>query len=89
MVCPVCFFYPAKMGDCRNSFFLCFLPFLAKKVVPDSRFSEARFFQGQLFDFLQKIWNGWPAKGSRFFGLPDPDFQISRFPARFSMELRD
>jgi hypothetical protein len=65
--------------DCRNSIFSCFLPFSAKKVVPDSRFSDARFFQGRLFNFLQKIWNGWPANHSRFFGLPDPDFQISRF----------
>ncbi len=37
--------------------FSLFLPFLAKKVVPDSRFSDARFFQGRLFDFLRKIWN--------------------------------
>ena len=65
--------------DCRNSIFSCFLPFSAKKVVPDSRFSDARFFQGRLFNFLQKIWNGWPANHSRFFGLLDPDFQISRF----------
>jgi len=56
-----------------------FFTFLAKKVVPDSRFSEARFFQGPLFDFLQQIWNGWPANRFRFFGVPDPDFQISRF----------
>ena len=68
-----------EVGDCRNSIFSFFLPFLAKKVVPDSRFGDARFFQDQLFDFLQKIWNGWPANHSRFFGLPDPDFQISRF----------
>ena len=30
------------VGDCHNSFFSCFLPFLAKKVIPDSRFSESR-----------------------------------------------
>ncbi len=53
------------LGDCRNSIFLLFLPFLVKKVVPDSRFSDARFFQDRLFDFLQKIWNGWPANRSR------------------------
>ncbi len=69
-----------RLGDCRNSIFSLFLPFLAKKVVPDSRFSDARFFQGRLFDFLQKIGNGWPANRSRsgraarfFFVL----FQIS------------
>jgi hypothetical protein len=40
------------MGACRNSIFSCFLPVLAKKVVPDSRFSDARFFQGRLLVIL-------------------------------------
>jgi hypothetical protein len=41
-----------SLGACRNSIFSFFLPFLAKKVVPDSRFSESRFFQGRLLVIL-------------------------------------
>ena len=42
------------LGDCRNSIFSLFLPFLAKKFVPDSRFSDARFFHGQLLTICEK-----------------------------------
>ena len=51
------FFYVKNkliLGDCRNSIFSLFLPFLAKKFVPDSRFSDARFFHGQLLTFCEK-----------------------------------
>jgi hypothetical protein len=68
------------LGACRNSIFLFFLPFLAKKVVPDSRFSDARFFQCRLFDFLQKIWNGWRPAIPDFLAF---QIQISKFPDFF------
>ncbi len=48
-------FTVGPLGDCRDSIFSLFLPFLAKKVVPDSSFSDARFFQGRLFDLAKNL----------------------------------
>ena len=42
------------MGDCCNSIFLLFLPFLAKKFVPYSRFSDSRFFKAGFLTFCEK-----------------------------------
>jgi hypothetical protein len=56
-----------KRSEIVIQFSRVFLPFLAKKLfqIPDLATPN---------DFLQKIWNGWPANHSRFFGLPDIDF---------------
>jgi len=65
------------MGDCRNSIFWCFLPFLAKKVVQIPDLAKPDFFKANFLTFCKKIGT---------VGRPTvPDFlafqiQISRFP---------
>ena len=70
------------LGACRNSIFSCFLPFFAKKFVPDSIFSDARFFRADFLTFCEKSGTGGRPTVPDCFGLPD-------FGSRFSDFLPD